>query len=483
VDFTVRILIGAALLVLSTLASKISSRYGIPVLLIFLFLGMLSGSDGLGQIHFDNPLIVQQIGSIALVFILFTGGVDAHWDRAKKYIRAGLLLSTVGVIVSAVIVAAFVVFLFDFSWLEGLLLGAIVSSTDAPAVFTSLRSNNIALKDGIAETAELESGSNDPMAIFLVLAFIGLIQDPLLSIPDLLLHFIQEMSLGLAGGYLFGVVSVIAVNKLKLEFEGLYPVLTIALVFLAYASIALVGGNGFLAVYVMGLVFGDRKTYYKRTLSRFYDGVGWLMQIVMFLILGLQVFPTRMAEVLLSGIGISLFLMFVARPASVLLALIPTKFSVRDKLMIAWMGMRGAVPIILATFPVTAGIEKADFLFHLVFFVVLTSVLIQGMTLSGAAQKLKVISTQAFKRIHEQRHGTSIHDNSEIMDFIVPYNSPMVGKSVMDLDLPQDALVVLISREEGTVAPTGRTLLEGGDVLVIVGSRHISPAVAAKLTS
>ncbi len=481
--FTWLILIGAALLVVSILASKISSRYGIPALLIFLALGMLSGSDGLGQIHFDNPLIVQQIGSLALVFILFTGGVDAHWDRAKKYIKAGLLLSTVGVILSTVLVAAFVVALFSFSWLEGLLLGAIVSSTDAPAVFTSLRSNAIALKDGIGETVELESGSNDPMAIFLVLTFLGLMYDPTLGVGELILHFVREMSIGLVCGYLFGMISVLAVNKLQLEFEGLYPVLMIGLVFFAYASVALIGGNGFLAVYVMGLVFGSRKTYFKRTLSRFYDGVGWLMQIVMFLILGLQVFPSRMSNVVISGISVALFLMFAARPISVLLALAPTKFSIRDKLMIAWMGMRGAVPIILATFPVTAGIEKADFLFHLVFFVVLMSVLVQGMTLTPAAKKLQVISPHATKRVHEAQHGTSIHESSELMDFIVPFNSSMIGRSIMDLDLPSDALVVLISREEGTISPTGRTLLEGGDVLVVLGSKDISPSLVGKLAS
>ncbi len=276
------ILLGVAvLLLLSVIASQATGRLGVPALLLFLVIGMLAGSDGPGGIYFDDPWLAQSLGVAALAFILFSGGLDTRWEDVRPVLWKGVALSTLGVFITAILVGWFATTALDFSWLEGLLLGAVVSSTDAAAVFSVLRSRNVSLKGQLKPLLELESGSNDPMAVYLTIGFIQLLSQPAASMMDLIPLFLQQMTLGAAFGYGIGKAMVWIVNRVRLEYEGLYPVLTVSLVLLDYGATSALGGNGFLAVYLAGLVMGPSDFIHKRSLMRFHDGLAWLMQIAM----------------------------------------------------------------------------------------------------------------------------------------------------------------------------------------------------------
>jgi cell volume regulation protein A len=394
----VLLLLASVFLLVSILASKISRKLGIPALLVFLGIGMLAGSDGPGGIYFDDALLAQSIGVIALAFILFAGGLDTDWHNVRPAGLSALSLATIGVLLTTLLIGVFAAFLLQISPLEGLLLGAIISSTDAAAVFAILRDRNLQLKGRLAPLLELESGSNDPMAVFLTIGFTGLLLDPQRSPLMLLLLFVQQMGLGAVFGLLIGKGAIWLISRLHLEVEGLYPVLTIALVLLTYGLTAFLGGSGFLAVYLLGLLLGNSALHRIDPLTRFHDGIAWLMQITMFLTLGLLVFPSRLPAVAGSGIVIALALLFIARPASVLISLLFTRFSLREKLFAGWVGLRGAVPIVLATFPLLAGFPRAPSFFDLVFFIVLASVLLQGPSLPFVARWLGVAASSPAER-------------------------------------------------------------------------------------
>jgi len=382
------ILFGSLLLFISILVSKTSYRLGIPSLLFFLLIGMLAGSEGLGGIYFDNPSITQYIGTIALIIILFSGGLDTKWGEVKPVLWRGIALSTIGVFVTAIVVGLFINWVTQFPLLLSLLIGSIISSTDAAAVFSIFRSKKQGLKNNIESTLELESGSNDPMAYFLTTTLIFLILNPTTSIESLILLLIQSLGLGAIFGVIFGKGMVKLINSINLNIDGLYLVLTIALAFLTYSVTYFVGGNGFLSVYIAALILGNNSFVQKRIQVHFFDGIAWLMQIIMFLILGLLVFPSQIIPVVGIGLLISFFLILVARPIAVFLCLLPFKVGLRDKVLISWVGIRGAVPIILATFPIVAGIEGADIIFNIVFFITITSALIQGSTINLFARYL-----------------------------------------------------------------------------------------------
>jgi len=362
------VLIGAAvLLLLSVLVSKISDRFGVPTLLLFLVLGMLAGSDGPGGIAFDDPAAAQFIGVVALVQILFAGGLDTEWERVRPVLKEGLLLATVGVLITALVTGLFATVLLGFPLLEGLLLGAIVSSTDAAAVFSVLRSKGVGLKGQLQPLLELESGSNDPMAIFLTVGLSQLITQPDSSPLGLLGLFLLQMLVGGVAGYLMGRVMLFLVNRLKLGYEGLYPVLILSMAFLTFGLTDLLGGSGFLAVYLAGLVLGHHDFIHKRSLVRFNDGLAWLMQIAMFLTLGLLVFPSELVPIIGVGLLMAFCLIFIARPLGTFVGLLPSAFRWRGKAFISWVGLRGAVPIVLATFPLLNQIPQADLIFNVVF--------------------------------------------------------------------------------------------------------------------
>tara|TARA_R110002094_G_scaffold33685_1_gene46284 strand:+ start:4139 stop:5329 length:1191 start_codon:yes stop_codon:yes gene_type:complete len=378
------------LLIISLGASKLSGKIGIPALLLFLGIGMLAGSDGFGGIYFNNPYIAQLIGVAALIFILFSGAINTNWNNVKKVYLSGTSLSTIGVFVTALLVSVFVYYLLNLSFIESLLLGAIVSSTDAAAVFSVLRSNKTNIDENLQTVIELESASNDPMAVLFTISLIRILTVANTTYLDLLQIIFTQISIGLILGWIMGSISPWIINKIKLEQDGLYSVLVISLVLFTYSITTTMNGNGFLAVYLTGLLMGRVRFNHKKKLIHFSDSITWLMQIAMFLVLGLLVFPSQLVGVIWIDIIIAFFLIIVARPISVFISLMFSQFNMREKLMISWVGLRGAVPIILATFPLIADVPNAKGIFNLVFFIVITSVLIQGTLISFMAHILKL---------------------------------------------------------------------------------------------
>ncbi len=475
------ILAAAVLLLVSILASKASGKFGIPALLLFLVIGMLAGSDGIGGFYFDDPRLAQALGVVALVLILFAGGMDTDWDIVRPVLGPALALATVGVLLTTLLIGWFATWLLGFSLLEGLLLGAIVSSTDAAAVFAVLRSRNTSVKGQLKPLLELESGSNDPMAVFLTVAFILLLTAPNVTALDLIPLFVRQFLLGAVLGVGLGKATVWSINHLKLEFEGLYPVFTFATVLLIYAITALLQGSGFLAVYLAGLVIGNSDIIHKRSLLRFHDGLAWLMQIAMFLTLGLLVFPSRLAPVTGVGLVLALFLMFVARPISVFLTLALSKMEIRDKAMVAWVGLRGAVPIILATFPLLAGVGRAEYIFNLVFFIVFASVLLQGTTLPSVAQLLGVAEPLSGPVHYPQEFVPSVNATSKLIQVQLPPSSPAAGKSIVELGLPRGALFVSVGRNGDDLVPNGGTVLQAGDRITLLVNQQALEDVHLRL--
>jgi potassium/hydrogen antiporter len=380
----------STLIILSILSIKLSNRFGIPSLVLFLAIGMLAGSDGLGVLSFDNPSLVRSLGITALILILFSGGLDTEWTAVRPIVWQGLSLSTIGVLSTALLIGLFVAWVQGFTFLEGLLLGAIVSSTDAAAVFMVLRARRTKIPRRLVQLLEFESGSNDPMAVVLTIALIRLLMEPSTSFGELVVFFVMQMGVGTAIGIAMGEIMRRSFNALDLELEGIYPVLSVALALLTYGLTDYLDGSGFLAVYLAGLVMARKPFTHQQSVLHFHDGLAWLMQVTMFLTLGLQVFPARLVPIAGVGILVSLFLIFIARPASVHAALAFSPMSLREQTIVAWAGLRGAVPIILATFPIVAGIEKADTIFHLVFFIALTSVVMQGTAIPLLTRMLKI---------------------------------------------------------------------------------------------
>jgi cell volume regulation protein A len=477
------LLVTAILLLLSIVASKASGRLGVPALVLFLLVGMLAGSEGPGGIPFDNPWLAQSLGVVALVFILFSGGMDTDWADIRPVLWPSLALATIGVSLTAALLGWFATLALGFSWLEGLLLGAIVSSTDAAAVFTILRSRGAGLRGRLAPLIEFESGSNDPMAVFLTAALTGLLASSGASVTALLPSFALQMALGAALGYVMGRAITWVINHVRLEFEGLYPALTLALMLLTYALTAGVGGNGFLAVYVAGLVLGNRTFVHKKSLLRFHDGMAWLMQIAMFLALGLLVFPSRLAPIAVPGLLIALFLIFVARPIAVFVTLLPVRMSVREKAMVAWVGLRGAVPIILATFPLLAGLPNADEIFNLVFFIVLTSVLVQGTSIPLVARWLGVAAPKQTTYHYPLEFVPAVDATSRLEELAIADDSPAIGRAIVELGLPDGALLVLIKRAGENIVPNGGMVIQPGDRILALGDSASLDQIRAIMSS
>lgn len=464
------ILTGALLLLLSIVAGKRAYDFGVPTLLVFLGVGMLAGSEGVGGIDFDNPYIAQFVGIVCLNFILFSGGLDTNWKSVKPILKHGLVLSTLGVLLTAVSLGLFVYWITDFTIYESMLLGSIVSSTDAAAVFSILRSKSLSLKNNLRPTLELESGSNDPMAYVLTLAFLTLVIHQDQSIWSVIPTFFQQMILGGILGFVFGRIDKYIINNIKLGFEGLYPVLVIALMLITFSATDFFGGNGFLAIYISAVYLGNQDIIHKRTILKMYDGLAWLMQIVLFLTLGLLVFPSEIIPVLGVGVMISLFLILVARPLSVFISTLPFKIGIRSKLYISWVGLRGAVPIVFATYPLLAGIDKANMIFNIVFFISVSSVLLQGTTLSIFAKWLKVAipEDEQPKNISDSSIDDSELPKATMQEVTISETSKAVNKKIVDLGLPDGALIAIIRRNNEYLTPNGSTIIEPHDKLTIL---------------
>lgn len=399
-DINSGILVGGALLLISTLSSKLSDRFGVPVLLVFLCIGMLAGSEGIGGLAFDSPEQAQALGTAALLVILFSGGLDTRWSSVKPVLAQGLVLSTAGVFITMLTLGLFAKLVlggytfFHFgtvglSWTEAFLIAAIVSSTDAAAVFSVYRTSPVQPRKELRSLLELESGSNDPMAVLLTVTLLGVIANGDEVSVALAGALVAQLGIGGLAGGLIGWGGVSIINRIQLS-TGLYPMVVLGLGLLSFGIAEWFSGNGFLSVYAAGLVIGNRVERGRTEIMNFHEGMSWLMQITVFVMLGLLVFPSQLIEVAGVSIVLALFLMLVGRPLAVLLCYLPFRPEKEALAYVSWVGMRGSVPIVLATFPATYGLEGASQIFHLIFFFVLVSVLVQGLTLVPAARYLKV---------------------------------------------------------------------------------------------
>ncbi len=479
------LILGVSILLLaSILASKASERLGVPALLMFLLVGMLAGSEGPGGIHFDDPYAVRLLGTFALAYILFAGGLDTDWPSVRPVLRSGMILATLGVLLTAVLVGAFAVLVLGFTWLEGLLLGSVISSTDAAAIFAVLRSRQVSLRRQLKPLLELESASNDPMAIFLTVTMLSLLGDPPLPWWSAIPSLARQMLIGGAVGFLLGKAMIGVVNRIRLEYEGLYPVLTTAMVLLVFGVTEAVRGNGFLAVYIAGLVLGNADYIHKRSIERFHDGLSWLAQIAMFLTLGLQVYPSHLTPLIGSGLLLSAFLILVARPLAVTACLIRSRLTFREKLLVSWAGLRGAVPIVLATFPMTAGIRQGEMIFNLVFFVVIASVLLQGRSLTRVARWLRLDRAERSKwRMPLEFDRTDRTFRTSMVELVVSPDSAAAGQPIIHAKLPPGALVAMIERNGEYIVPNGGTEFRAGDVVLVLGDSEVLEKVRSLLMS
>lgn len=465
------IMLLAFLLIIGVLTTRFSTRLGVPSLILFILVGMVMGSDVLGIVYFDNASLTQKIGVIALIIILFEGGLQTNWKDVRPVIVPSLSLATIGVLITSGIIAAAAKMILGLDWLESILFGAIVGSTDAAAVFAVLKDHNISPKLG--STLEAESGSNDPMAVFLTVAMIELITIPDTSIVTLIGDFFLQMGLGVLMGLIFGKIAVKALNSINLDSSGLYPVFATAFALLTYGITAFLNGSGLLAVYIAAIIIGNTEIAYRHSIFRFSEGFAWMMQILMFVILGLLVFPSELfsPSILIQGILVSLILILVARPVAVFISTIKMKYTQKERIFLSWAGLKGAVPIILATFPLLAGIEDSHQIFNVVFFVVLTSALIQGATIPMLANKLglngpkKTIPMQSLELVSLGKA------DAEMIEYEMESDSAIIGKTLMEIPFPEGTLVNAIIRNGKLIAPTGNTVIMAGDFLYILSGR------------
>ena len=472
------LLLGAVLIFCSILVSKTGYRFGIPSLLIFLIVGMLFGTDGLG-LEFGNAGQAQFIGMMALSIILFSGGVDTKISEIKPVLTPGILLSTLGVLTTTALTGLFIFYISHWTGLDihmslvvSLLLAATMSSTDSASVFSILRSQRMNLKHNLRPMLELESGSNDPMAYMLTIVLIQLVGNNDAGGWQILVDFSFQFVLGGLAGYGIGKFMVWINNKINLSNTSLYPILTLSLVFFTFTVTDLFKGNGYLAVYIAGIVMGNAKTIHRKETETFFDGLTWLVQIVMFLTLGLLVNPHELIAVAPTALLIGIFMMTIARPLSVILCLLPFRnLTNKARLFVSWVGLRGAVPIIFATYPVVSNIEGADQIFNIVFFITLLSLILQGSTISVFARKLD-LALPIEKTGND--FGVELPDeiNSSLNDMTVTEEMLTNGSQLADMKLPKGTLVMIIKRGDEYIVPNGTVSLHIGDKLLLISEKQ-----------
>jgi len=467
-----RILIVGALLAAALAASLVAGRVRVPGLVLFLGLGMLIGSDGLGLIAFDNFHLAETIGIIALALILFEGGLAAGWGEIRPVLRPAIGLALPGTLITAVVTGFAASWLFGFTTLEGLLVGSIVASTDGAAVFSLLRGSG--LRKRLERTLEGEAGFNDPIAVLLVLGFIDWIKQPDYGLVDMLALFAQQLGLGLVAGIVIGWLGTRAFRWMRLSSPGLYPVASLATAALAFGTADTLGGSGFLAAYLAGLTLGSANIPAKRTVTAFHEGVAWVAQLTMFLTLGLLVFPAQLDEVALEGTLLALVIVFVSRPLATLLATVGSGFSARETGVLGWAGLRGAVPVVLAIFVVTEDVPQSETFFNIVFFAVLVSTVLQGSTIDTLARRLGVTSDEPAPPGSILEVGAVRELGGDVVEHVVSEGDAAAGARLRDLGLPRDALVSLIIRGNEALLPRGSTRLEAGDRLLVLVRREVA---------
>lgn len=457
------LIIIALLIISSILFDKLSHKIGIPTLLLFIVLGMLFGSDGLFKIPFDDYPLAEKVCSVALLFIMFYGGFGTNWKVARPVAGKALVMSTLGVAATAILTGAFCCLVLKMEWLEGLLIGSVISSTDAASVFSILRSKKLNLKGGLASLLEIESGSNDPVAYLMVIIVLSLMSgSSVSSIPYLLF---SQIVYGLGMGFLIGITSVKILEKINFGNNGLNTVFVFSVALLAYALPASIGGNGYLSVYLAGIILGNSKISDKITLVHFFDGITNLMQIFLFFLLGLLSFPSRMPQILLTSLAIALFLTLIARPAAVGVLLSPLRVPFRQQLLISFAGLRGAAAIVFAIFVTVSKGETQYDIFHIVFCVSLLSVALQGTLLPWISGKLGLIDTDnnVLKTFTDYQDDTG----TALIQLKIGERHPWIGKTLTEINLIAHALVVIIKRGEDTLIPQGNTEIQQDDILIL----------------
>ena len=460
------ILIAGALLAAGILGALLADRMRIPGLLIFLALGMLAGSEGIGGIEFNDTELARTLGTIALVLILFEGGLTAGWSEIRPVLGTAASLATVGTGVTAGVAGLAAHWIFDLSVLEGMLVGAAIAATDSAAIFAVLRRST--LEKGLARSLEGESGMNDPVALLLVIGFIEWIQQPGYGIADMAGLLVLKLAIGIAVGLAIGRIAVAALDRVRLPTDGIYPVATIAIAGLAYGLAEVAHGSGLLATYLTALALGSARIPAKRTIVAFHEGVGWVSQIGLFILLGLLVLPSTLGDVAFEGLALSAVLILVARPLAALAATILAPFNLRERAMLGWAGLRGATPIWLATFPVVAGVGTGQELFSIVFFVVVTSTLVQGASFEPLAKRLGLTTDEPALPRRLLESGRIRRMGGDVVSYRLRPDAAAAGHLVRELGLPREALVNVIVRDGAAIPPRGSTELREGDELHVL---------------
>ena len=478
------LLIGSILLFVSIVVGKTGYRFGVPTLLLFLMVGMAFGSDGLG-IQFHSAKEAQFIGMVALSIILFSGGMDTKFSDIKPILAQGIALSTLGVLLTALFAGLFIWWLSGMSWtnihfplITSLLLASTMSSTDSASVFAILRSQKINLKHNLRPMLELESGSNDPMAYMLTVVLIQLTQSASMGIGGILSSFFIQFIVGAIAGYLLGKLAILMLNRLNIDNQSLYPILLLSFVFFTFSLTDLLGGNGYLAVYIAGMMVGNARIMHRKEINTFMDGLTWLFQIIMFLCLGLLVNPHEMIEVALVALLIGVFMIVIARPLSVFICMLPfgKKVTLKSRLFVSWVGLRGAVPIIFATYPVVEQVPGADAIFNIVFFITIVSLVIQGTTVSHMSRWLG-LSMPMPKTGNDFGVELPEEIGSDLRDLTVTTELLANGNTLKEMNIPKGTLVMIVKRGDAYLVPNGQLQLELGDKLLLISEKKASTQI------
>lgn len=472
------LLIGSILLFVSIVVGKTGYRFGVPALLLFLLVGMLFGSDGLG-LQFHNAKIAQFIGMVALSVILFSGGMDTKFKEIRPILSPGIVLSTVGVFLTALFTGLFIWYLSGMSWtnihfplITSLLLASTMSSTDSASVFAILRSQKMNLKHNLRPMLELESGSNDPMAYMLTIVLIQFIQSDGMGTGNIIGSFIIQFLVGAAAGYILGKLAILILNKINIDNQSLYPILLLSFVFFTFAITDLLRGNGYLAVYIAGMMVGNHKITFRKEIATFMDGLTWLFQIIMFLMLGLLVNPHEMIEVAVVALLIGVFMIVIGRPLSVFLCLLPfRKITLKSRLFVSWVGLRGAVPIIFATYPVVANVEGSNMIFNIVFFITIVSLIVQGTSVSFVACLLH-LSTPLEKTGNDFGVELPEEIDTDLSDMTITMEMLNEADTLKDMNLPKGTLVMIVKRGDEFLIPNGTLKLHVGDKLLLISEKN-----------
>ena len=467
---TEALLLIGCVIALCTLMGRFLDRLAVPSLLIFIALGMCFGENGLLRIYFNDYYAVNLICSVSLIFIMFYGGFGTNLSAARPVAVQSVVLSTLGVAGTAALVAAFAHWALKLPWLESFLIGSVISSTDAASVFNILRSKKLALKEHTDSLLEIESGSNDPISYMLTTVAVGLMSGEKMVVPLLLL---QQLAVGILCGLLLGKLAILMLNRLNIDNQSLYPILLLSFVFFTFSITDLMKGNGYLAVYIAGMMVGNNKIMHRKEIYTFMDGLTWLFQIIMFLCLGLLVNPHEMLEVAVVALLIGVFMIVIGRPLSVFLCLLPfgKRINMKSKMFVSWVGLRGAVPIIFATYPVVAGVPGADVIFNIVFFITILSLVIQGTTVSKVA-RIMGLSTPMEKTGND--FGVELPEDidSDLRDVTVTREMlDAKGDTLKDMNLPQGTLVMIVKRDNEYLIPNGTLKLHVGDKLLLISEK------------